>query len=133
MFNIDVDAKSMTKIAQSDIRKFRGYVEHIAKQKIDEKFSGLPENEYGVAAIIFRPQGANMSRFSYSESATDPVVKGKNTFGLIYWLVEGENHELFLIDNTINTYKRIILANNKSALFLRRIIWIFEETWWRNL
>ena len=106
--HIDVEAASMTKIVNGDDVAFRSFICKRVNDKICKKFEVVPKDEYAVAALIFRPQAANLNRFTYKTSTTEMVkTERKNVLGKVYWFVtsmpDDKNLELTLIDNMTST------------------------------
>jgi hypothetical protein len=104
IFYIDIEASSLTKVIKGSEDDFRRFVVKRTLKKIEKKFQYIPDNEYGVVAMVFRPKDADMKRFSYKTWTLNKVESGKvNVWGSIYWLATEREPEisLLLVDNTL--------------------------------
>ena len=106
IIHVDVEASSMTKIVEGNDEAFRRFIIKRAKDKIDKKFKYVPQNEFGIIAMVFRPRTADMQRFSFKGRTTNKVESDrKNVWANIYWLAGGQRPDekfgLQLADNTL--------------------------------
>ncbi len=104
--HIDVEASSMTRIVEGDDNAFRRFIVKRTKDKIDKKLKYVPQAEFGMVGMVFRPRTADIQRFAFKSSTTDRVKTGhNNVWGNIYWLAAGHRPEekfgLHLADNTL--------------------------------
>jgi hypothetical protein len=104
--HVDVEMQNIKDLIRGSRFSFRKLVVHRGRKKLEGKFQNLPENELGVAAIIFSVSGENFLRLQKQKLwVTRPVYLSffiRNPFAQIYWLVGGNINKTFgfhIIDN----------------------------------